>query len=71
MLLFPNGLCIKKSYHINLYCSRDTKVLYMLCITTKCMKSQQNLFKERYKKAPSIRAQRRSSKKNKILIYLF
>jgi len=65
MLLFSNSSCIKKSHHTNLYYSRDTKVLYMLCITTKCMKSQQNyLFKKRYKKALSIYTQRRSSKKN-------
>jgi len=38
MLLFPNGSCIEKS-HISLHCSRDAKVLYMLCIT-KCVKSQ-------------------------------
>jgi len=64
MLLFPNGSCIKESHHISLHCSKDAKILYMLCITTKCVKSQQNyLFKKRYKKAP-IHAQRRSSKKN-------
>jgi len=39
MLLFPNGSCIEESHHISLYCSRDAKVLYMLCIITKCVKS--------------------------------
>jgi len=28
---------------IHLHCSRDAKVLYMLCITTKCVKSQTKL----------------------------
>jgi len=51
MLLFPNGSCIKESHHTSLHCFRDVKVLYMLSIITKCMKSQQNyLFKKRYKK---------------------
>jgi len=36
MLLFPNGSCIKESHHTSLHRSRDAKVLYMLCITTKC-----------------------------------
>jgi len=75
MLLFPDGSCIKESHHTNLHCSRNVKVLYMLRITIKCVKSQQNyLFKKRYKKASSIRAQRRIFKKeflHKILIYLF
>jgi len=70
MLLFPNDSCIKESHHTSLHCSRDAKVLYILCITTKCVKSQQNyLFKKRYKEAPSIRAQRRSSKKNSCTKY--
>jgi len=62
MLLFPNGSCIKESHRTSLH-SRDATLFYMLCITTKCVKSQQNyLFKKGYKKTPSIRAQRRSSK---------
>jgi len=40
MLLFPNGSCIKESQHTSLHCSRHAKVLYILCITTKCVKSQ-------------------------------
>jgi len=47
MLLFPNGLCIERErerereekHYTSLYCSRVAKVLYMLCITTKCVKS--------------------------------
>jgi len=39
MLLFPNGLCIEESHYTSLYCSRVAKILYMLCITTKCVKS--------------------------------
>jgi len=57
MLLFPNSLCIKESHHINLNCSRDAKVLYILCITTKCMKSQQNyLFKKKGTKKRQVYA---------------
>jgi len=44
MLLFPNGLCIKESHHTNLHCSRGSKILYMLRITTKCVKSQKITF---------------------------
>jgi len=70
-LLFPNGSCIEENHCTSLHCFRDAKVFYMLCITTKCVKSQQNyLFKKRYKKAPSIRAQRRSSEKNFLQILL-
>jgi len=59
MLLFFNSSCIEESHYTSLHCSRDAKVLYILCITTKCLKSQQNyLFKKRYKKALNIRAQR-------------
>jgi len=36
MLLFPNSLCFKESHHTSLHCSRDAKVLDMLCIITKC-----------------------------------
>jgi len=42
MLLFPNDSCIKESHHTSLHYCKDAKVLYMLCITTKCVKSQQN-----------------------------
>jgi len=60
MLLFPNGSCIEENYRNSLYRFRDAKVLYMLCITTKYVKSQQNyLFKKDTKKDP-----RRSSEKN-------
>jgi len=46
MLLFPNGSCIEENYCTNLHCFRDAKVLYMLCVATKCVKLQQNyLFK--------------------------
>jgi len=34
---------LKKSAY-SLYCSRDATVLYMLCITIKCVKSQKNYF---------------------------
>jgi len=29
---------VKESHHTSLHCSRDAKVLYMLYITTKCVK---------------------------------
>jgi len=73
MLLFPNSSCIKES-HTSLYCSRNTKAFYILCITTKYVKSQQNyLFKKGYKKAPSMRSKKIFKKEflHKILIYLF
>jgi len=38
MLLFPNGSCIEENHRIS-HCFRDTKVLYMLCIITKYVKS--------------------------------
>jgi len=44
MLLFPNVSCIKESHHTSLHCSRDAKVFHVLCITTKCVKSQQIFF---------------------------
>jgi len=60
VLLFPNDLCIEEDHRTNLQCFKDAKVLYMLCITTKCVKSQQNyLFKKKEQKS-AIRAQRRS-----------
>jgi len=64
MLLFPNGLCIDENHRTSLRRFRDAKILCMLCITTKWVKSQENyLLKKRYKKAPSICVQRRSSEK--------
>jgi len=44
MLLFANGWCIEENYRTSLHHLRDVKVLYILCITTKCVKSQQNYF---------------------------
>jgi len=58
-VIISNGSCIKESHHTSLHCSRDAKVLCMLSITTKCVKSQQNyLFKKRYKKAPHTRSKK-------------
>jgi len=39
MLLFPNDSCFEENNYTDLHCSRDAKVLYMLCITTKRVKS--------------------------------
>jgi len=45
-VLFPNGSCIEENHRTSLH-RFDAKVLYILCITTKCVKSQQNyLFKK-------------------------
>jgi len=35
-VIISNALCIENSHHTSLHCSRVAKVLYMLCITTKC-----------------------------------
>jgi len=70
MLLFPNS-CIKESHHTIVHCSRDVKVLYMLCITIKCVKSQQNYL---FKKSTKCTRSKKIFKKellHRILIYLF
>jgi len=63
MLLFPNGLCIEECHYTSLCCSRVAKVLYILCITTKCVK-QKYPFKKKVQKAPSVRAQKDLQKEN-------
>jgi len=41
---------IEENHRTSLYCFKNAKTLYMLCITTKCIKSQQNyFFKKKYK----------------------
>jgi len=64
MLLFPNDSCIEENHRTSLHRFREAKVLYMFCIITKCVKSQQNyLSKKTYKKPPSIRAQKQRKTK--------
>jgi len=61
---------VLKKIIIPVYIVLEMLKFFMLCITTTCVKSQQNyLFKKRYKKALSICVQRRSSKKNSCTKY--
>jgi len=72
MLLFPNNSYIGEIHHTIVHCSRDAKVLYMSCITTKCVKSQQNyFFKKRYKKVYTLKEDLKKKLLYKISIYLF
>jgi len=62
-MLFPNGSYIKESHHTSLHCSRDANVLYILCITTKCVKLQQNYFSKKGTKSTKKRQEYTRSKK--------
>jgi len=65
MLLFSNVSCIEENHRTIYIVLEMLKFFYILCIATKCVKSQQNYFsKKRYKRAPSIRAQKKSSEKS-------